>query len=62
VDPARAVELYVERLNLPEIRARIVYQRVLARIAESELPRLNEGAAPAPAAERPVSPPAGAAG
>jgi hypothetical protein len=47
VDPARAVELYVERLDLPEIRARIVYQRVLARLAESELPRLNEDARPA---------------
>jgi hypothetical protein len=48
VDPARAVELYVERLDLPEVRARIVYQRVLARLAESELPRLNEAARPAP--------------
>ena len=47
VDPTRAVELYVERLNLPETRARIVYQRVLARLAESLLPRLNEGAAAA---------------
>ncbi|HEX6749562.1 MAG TPA: hypothetical protein VF092_19865 [Longimicrobium sp.] len=54
VDPTRAVELYVERLNLPEIRARIVYQRVLARLAESELPRLNEdesGTPSSPAAE-----------
>jgi hypothetical protein len=42
VDPTRAVELYVERLNLPETRARIVYQRVLARLAESLLPRLND--------------------
>ena len=48
VDPTRAVELYVERLNLPETRARIVYQRVLARLAESLLPRLNDDA---PAAE-----------
>lgn len=47
VDPTRAVELYVERLNLPETRARIVYQRVLARLAESLLPRLNEDAAAA---------------
>jgi hypothetical protein len=61
VDPTRAVELYVERLNLPETRARIVYQRVLARLAESHLPRLNEpepaadaSAAPAPAAETPA--------
>lgn len=47
VDPTRAVELYVERLNLPETRARIVYQRVLARLAESLLPRLNDDAAAA---------------
>ena len=45
VDPTRAVELYVERLNLPETRARIVYQRVLARLAESLLPRLNDDGA-----------------
>ena len=58
VDPTRAVELYVERLGLPEIRARIVYQRVLARLAESLLPRLNEdeaAAADAPAAETPAA-------
>jgi hypothetical protein len=70
VDPTRAVELYVERLNLPETRARIVYQRVLARLAEKLLPRLNEDAeegtandaaaggaagAEAPAAEAPAS-------
>jgi hypothetical protein len=48
VDPARAVELYVERLKLPDVRARIVYQRVLARLAESMLPRLNEHESPAP--------------
>jgi hypothetical protein len=47
VDPTRAVELYVERLNLPETRARIVYQRVLARLAASLLPRLHEDAATA---------------
>lgn len=50
VDPTRAVELYVERLNLPETRARIVYQRVLARLAERLLPRLNDEEAPADAA------------
>jgi hypothetical protein len=44
VDPATAVEHYVERLRLPEIRARIVYQRVLARLAEEGLlPRLPDG-------------------
>ena len=51
----------MERLDLPEIRARIVYQRVLARLAESELPRLDDAAAPpsiAPPAERPAAPPA----
>lgn len=42
VDPTRAVELYVERLKLPEMRARLVYQRVLARLAETLLPRLPE--------------------
>jgi hypothetical protein len=60
IDPARAVELYVERLNLPEIRARIVYQRVLARLAESELPRLNEPAAPGDAGTIPADTAAGA--
>ena len=57
VDPTRAVELYVERLNVPEIRARIIYQRVLARLAASMLPRLqavpphpSAPADPAPAA------------
>jgi hypothetical protein len=64
VDPTRAVELYVERLNLPETRARIVYQRVLARLAERLLPRLNdevdaaEAAAEATTAGEAESPPA----
>ncbi|HYH82777.1 MAG TPA: hypothetical protein VEX86_23490 [Longimicrobium sp.] len=41
VDPTTAVEHYVERLKLPEFRARIVYQRVLAQLAEEGLlPRL----------------------
>lgn len=39
-DPSRAVGLYVERLDLPDLRARIVYQRALARLADSMLPRL----------------------
>jgi hypothetical protein len=47
VDPSGAVELYVERLNVPDIRGRIVYQRVLARLAESMLPRLQDEAAAA---------------
>lgn len=41
-DPTRAVALYVERLELPELRARMVYQRVMARLAEDLLPRLPE--------------------
>jgi hypothetical protein len=44
VDPTRAVELYVDRLKLPDVRSRIVYQRVLARLSETLLPRLNEHA------------------
>jgi hypothetical protein len=42
-DPTRAVAHYLERLEVPELRARIVYQRVLARLAERLLPRLPEG-------------------
>ncbi|HEX8362567.1 MAG TPA: hypothetical protein VF613_20775 [Longimicrobium sp.] len=45
-DPTRAVSLYVDRLDLPEARARIVYQRVMARLADVLLPRLH---APPPA-------------
>ena len=41
-DPTRALAHYVERLQVPELRARIVYQRVLARLAENLLPRLPE--------------------
>jgi hypothetical protein len=41
-DPTRAVAHYVERLDVPELRARMVYQRVLARLAEDLLPRLPE--------------------
>lgn len=60
VDPARAVELYVERLKLPEVRARIVYQRVLARLAELLLPRLNDNPSPddLPAPDGRAGPPA----
>ncbi|HET7231014.1 MAG TPA: hypothetical protein VFJ16_13470 [Longimicrobium sp.] len=66
VDPATAVEHYVERLRLPEIRARIVYQRVLARLAEEGLlPRLPDddepAAAEAPAADGGAQAPTGAA-
>jgi hypothetical protein len=41
-DPTRAVAHYVERLDLPDLRARIVYQRVLALLAEDLLPRLPD--------------------
>ncbi len=41
-DPSRAVAHYVERLDLPEMRARMVYQRALARLADDLLPRLPE--------------------
>lgn len=41
-DPTRAVAHYLERLDVPELRARIVYQRALARMAQAMLPRLPE--------------------
>jgi len=41
-DPSRAVAHYVERLDLPELRARMVYQRALARLADDLLPRLPD--------------------
>jgi len=63
VDPATAVEFYVERLGLPEIRSRIVYQRVLAALAEEGLlPRLpDEDDDAAPASETPAAAPAAGA-
>ena len=39
VPPTRAVTLYLDELSVPSVRARHVYQRVLARIAEQELPK-----------------------
>jgi hypothetical protein len=41
-DPTRAVAHYLERLDVPELRARMVYQRVMARLAEDLLPRLPD--------------------
>lgn len=38
--PTRAVSLYLDALEVPAARSRAVYQRVLARVAEAELPRL----------------------
>lgn len=49
-DPTRAVAHYLERMDVPDLRARIVYQRVLAHLAEDLLPRLPEEN-PAPPAE-----------
>jgi Rad3-related DNA helicase len=39
-DPSRAVSLYLDRMNEPESRARSIYQRTLAELAETLLPRL----------------------
>lgn len=39
--PPRSVSLYLDQLEVPAARARAVYQRTLARVAESELPRLK---------------------
>jgi hypothetical protein len=39
--PTRALSLYLEQLAIPSTRARSVYQRCLARVAEAELPRLE---------------------
>lgn len=41
--PTRAVSLYLDQLEVPSMRARAIYQRVLARVADQELPRLLTG-------------------
>ena len=51
-DPARAVSLYLERMEEPEMRSRVIYQRVLAQMADTLLPRIFESARVAEAAER----------
>lgn len=38
--PTRAVTLYLDQLEVPAVRARHIYQRVLARVADQELPKL----------------------
>lgn len=43
--PTQSVALYLDRLEIPAMRARSVYQRVLARLAEDHLPRIAEAAA-----------------
>ena len=48
--PTRAVSLYLDQLEVPSMRARSIYQRALARVAEQELPRLL-------AAEQEAAPP-----
>jgi hypothetical protein len=59
VDPVRALELYADRLELTEFRGRLVYQRVMAALAEQMLPRLNEDEAAAlPGARAAALPPA----
>lgn len=44
--PTQSVSLYIDRLEIPAGRARSVYQRVLARLAEKYLPRRDEPAPP----------------
>lgn len=41
--PPRSVSLYLDQLGVPAARARAVYQRTLAHVAETELPRLARG-------------------
>jgi hypothetical protein len=53
--PTRAVSLYLDALEVPAARARSVYQRVLARVADAELPRLTRKGQQNPSA--PGSPP-----
>jgi hypothetical protein len=54
--PTRAVSLYLDQLEVPSMRARSIYQRALARVAERELPRLlaaeQEAAPPTPEPRR----------
>lgn len=54
-DPARAVDLYVDQMEETETRARVVYQRVLAHLADQLLPRIfddEDGRAEEGAVER----------
>ena len=64
--PPRASPLYLDQLEVPAVRARAIYQRAMARVAEVELPRLmsreqrdaqaarEAGRAPEPRAGRPA--------
>lgn len=42
-DPARAVSMYLDEMDEPDGRARVVYQKVLAHLARTLLPRLLDG-------------------
>jgi hypothetical protein len=42
--PPRTVALYLDQLAVPSTRARAVYQRTLAHVADDELPRFRRGA------------------
>lgn len=48
--PPRAVTLYLDQLEVPSVRARHIYQRVLARVADRGLPKLLASAAEGPEA------------
>jgi len=41
--PPRSVAVYLDQLEVPAARARAVYQRALARVADAELPRVRLG-------------------
>jgi hypothetical protein len=49
IPPPRSVTLYLDRLEVPAVRARSVYQRALARVAEQHLPRTVSAPAEEPA-------------
>lgn len=60
--PPRSVSVYLDQLEVPAARARAVYQRTLARVADAEIPRFRPGSAGGPGEiQRPASdrPPAG---
>jgi hypothetical protein len=54
--PTRAISLYLDQLQVPSARARSVYQRTLARIAQAELPRLDAHPDQPPKSEGPRTP------
>ena len=52
--PPRSVSLYLDRLEVPSARARSVYQRTLAELAETQLPRRMLELSPRSAETHPV--------